>query len=72
LTEMLPYYAELIRDDPALGNGSDESNAHLGMLFEERFGQFIVEKICKPYGFRQAGCLVAAVQACQVAHKEKA
>lgn len=69
LTELLPFYAVLITKNPKLTDGSKESERTLMEAFESRFGDFIVERVCIPYGMSQGACLIAAMQACQIEYR---
>ncbi len=63
LDQFLPFYVDLLKRTPPA------TEQDMYVEFERKFGDFIMEKICIPYGVTEGACLVAIVSACKVAHE---
>lgn len=55
----VPFYLDLKQTKP------DITENEMVWLFEEKFGDFIVQKICVPNQLSSMGCLVAVVKVCE-------
>src|SRR5713101_7508947 len=60
LSEMLPFYAALVKDKPKI------SEREMFVAFEEKFGDYIVEKVCIPHGLNAGACLLAIISVCKL------
>ena len=65
LDQFLPFYVDLLKREPPL------TERDMYIEFERKFGDFILEKLCLPYGLSEGECLSAVVAACQIEYAKR-
>ena len=60
LDMFLPFYAGLLASDPNI------SEQDMFVAFEQKFGDYILQKICIPNGLTSGSCLLAIMDSCKI------